>query len=77
VILEFMVRFRQIGAPKPQVECDLDLSSSATAPILRGALFGGESEWAFFAFFKYGCRKRTIIGSERLLFSLLEQSAPR
>jgi len=41
------------------LNCDLDLSSSATAPILRGALLGGESEWAFFAFFKHGCRKRT------------------
>src|SRR5215510_5951637 len=37
-----------------------DLSSSATAPILRGAPLGGESERIFFAFFKSGCRKHTI-----------------
>jgi hypothetical protein len=27
--------------------------------ILRSALLGGESERAFFAFFKLGCRKHT------------------
>jgi hypothetical protein len=30
------------------------------AAILRGASLGGESEWAFFAFFKLGCRKHTF-----------------
>jgi hypothetical protein len=37
-----------------QSKCGPDLSSSATAPILRGAPLGGESEQAFFAFFKPG-----------------------
>jgi len=32
----------------------LDLSSSATAPILRGAPLGGESGRTLFAFFKSG-----------------------
>jgi hypothetical protein len=31
------------------------------APILRGALLGGESERIFFAFFKPGCRKHTVL----------------
>jgi len=30
------------------------------APILRSAPLGGESEWAFFAFFKLGYRKHTL-----------------
>src|SRR5262245_32453535 len=36
-----------------------DLSSSATAPILRGAPLVGESGRTFFAFFKPSCRKHT------------------
>jgi hypothetical protein len=40
--------------------CDQDLSSSATAPILRGAPLAGESGRTFFAFFKPGCRKHTV-----------------
>jgi hypothetical protein len=36
-----------------------DLSSSATAPILRRATLGGESERVFFAFFTLVYRKRT------------------
>lgn len=42
------------------------LSSSATAPILRGAPLGGESERIFFAFFKPGCRKHTVHLREHL-----------
>jgi hypothetical protein len=38
-----------------------DLSSSATAPILRCATLGGESERVFFAFFTLVYRKHTFI----------------
>jgi len=37
----------------------LDLSSSATAAILRGAPLRGESKRTVFAFFKLRCRKHT------------------
>jgi len=47
-----------------------DLSSSATAPILRGAPLGGESERIFFAFFKSGCRKHTIHRNNNILWLL-------
>jgi hypothetical protein len=43
--------------------CGPDFSSSATAPILRGPSLGGESEGAFFIFFKLDCRKQTEISS--------------
>ncbi len=39
---------------------DLDLFSSATAPILRVVPLGGESGRTFFAFLKPGCRKHTL-----------------
>jgi len=41
------------------LNCDLDLSSSATAAILRGAPLGGESERAFFAHFTLVSRNHT------------------
>jgi hypothetical protein len=43
------------------LNCDLDFSSSATAPILRGAPFGGEGEQSFFAFFTLRFRKHTMV----------------
>jgi hypothetical protein len=42
------------------LNCDPGLSSSATAPILRGAPLGGESERRFFAFFTLRCHKHTV-----------------
>jgi|SRR5262249_49475337 len=45
---------------RSQSNCGSDLSSS-TAPILRSAPLGGESERTFFAFFKPGCRKHTLL----------------
>jgi len=39
----------------------LDLSSSATAAILRGAPLGGEGERTFFAFFTLVFRKHTKV----------------
>jgi hypothetical protein len=44
-----------------QSNCGPDLSSLATAPILRSAPRGGESELTFFAFFTLRFRKHTII----------------
>jgi hypothetical protein len=41
------------------MNCGPDLSSSATAPILRSAPLGGESGRTFFAFFTLVSRKHT------------------
>jgi hypothetical protein len=47
-----------------QSNCGPDLSSLATAPILRSAPRGGESELTFFAFFTLRFRKHTAYCSE-------------
>lgn len=40
----------------------------AREPILRSATFAGESERAFFAFFKLGYRKHTSVFHDNLSF---------
>jgi hypothetical protein len=40
---------------RDQSNCGLDLSSSATAAILRGAPLGGEIERKYFVFFTLRC----------------------
>jgi hypothetical protein len=58
-------------------DCDLDLSSSATEPILRATPLGGESERVFFVFFTLRRRKRAKdLPYLRLVGKILQPCAP-